>query len=95
MNKREPKNINPKTLPTPHPSKEVQNRVRVINTIQINPSLQIGYKVSFKPLGGGNLILEHQPISSAPKSPKQAQRCCHPNFLRFLPTTASCQAKRV
>ena len=82
MNKREPtiQETNPKTLPTPQPSEEVQNRIHVINTIQVSPSPQIGNKVSLNPLVKGDLVLEHQPISSVPESPKQAQMGCYPYF---------------
>ena len=86
--------INPKTLPTPQPSEEVQNRVCVINTIQVSPSPQIGYKISFNPLGGGDLILEHQPISSTPKSPKQAQRCCHLYFFSLFTHNGSLPSEK-
>ena len=37
----------PKTLPTPHPSQKIQNKIRIINTIQVSPSPQIGHEVSF------------------------------------------------
>ena len=45
---------------------------------------KIGYEVSFNPLRRGDIILEHQPISSAPKSPKQTQRCCHSYFFALF-----------
>ena len=48
----------------------------IINTIQISLSPQIGYKISFNSLGGGDLVLKHQPISCAPEIPEQAQRGC-------------------
>ena len=35
-----------KKLPTPQPCKKVYNRMCIINTIQISPSPQIGYKIS-------------------------------------------------
>ena len=61
-----------KKLPTPQPCKKVYNKMCIINTIQISPSLQIGYKISFTSLGGGDLVLKHQPIPCSPEIPEQA-----------------------
>ena len=59
-----------KKLPTPQPCKRVYNRMCIINAIQISPSPQIGYKISFNSLGGGDLILKYQPIPCSPDIPE-------------------------
>ena len=78
-----------KKLPTPQPCKKIYNRMCIINTIQISPSPQIGYKISFNSLGEGDLVLKHQPISCAPEIPEQAQRGCKPNFFAFFTHSSS------
>ena len=99
MEKREPKRPDKKqtqkTLPTPQPSQEVHHRVRVVNTIQVSPSPQIGYEVSFNPLSRGDLILKHNLFLARQRVQNGHKSAVIHNFLRFLPTTDPCQAKRV
>ena len=63
-----------KKLSTPQLCKKVYNRMCIINTIQISPSPQIGYKISFNSLGGGDFVLKHEPIPCSAEIPEQAQR---------------------
>ena len=78
-----------KKLPTPQPSKKVYNRMCIINTIQISPSPQIGYKISFNSFDRGDLVLKHQPTPCSPEIPKQAQQGCKPDFFALFTHSSS------
>ena len=76
-------------LPTPHPSKKVYNRVCVNTTVQISPSPQVGNKINFNSLGGGDLVLKYQQIPCSPEIPEQTQQGCKPNFSALFTHSSS------
>ena len=66
----------------------------MITTVQICPSPQVGNKINFNSLGGGDLVLKHQPIPSKPQVLEQAQRGCKPDFSALFAHGSSLPSKK-
>ena len=63
-------------------------------TVYISPRPQVGNKINFNSLGGGDLVFKHQPIPSSPEIPEQAQRGCKPDFPACFAHNSSLPSKK-